>query len=97
MTKTNELDQVLHGMKGSGMPLLRITPGEPVDEGNRVIRFVASDETPDRVGDIIKVSGWNLTNYKKNPVVLWGHDQANTPPIGKAVNVRRGNGPYGQH
>ena len=89
-------DDRVRAIKDAGTPQFRIRASEPYEESDRVVRFVASDETPDRVGDVIEVSGWNLTNYKKNPVVLWGHDSNNTPPIGKAVNVRRGIGPDGK-
>ncbi len=75
---------------------LRATESSPEMAGGRTLRFIASDETPDRVGDIIEVSGWNLSSYKKNPVVLWGHDTSTVPPIGKAVNVRRGRKPNGE-
>jgi HK97 family phage prohead protease len=75
--------------------LLRATESAPEEAGKRTLQFVASDETPDRVGDVIKVSGWNLSEYKKNPVVLWGHDTSNVPPIGRAINVRRGKKPNG--
>lgn len=37
-------------------------------------RFVLSDETKDRLGDVIRVGGWDLTNFLKNPVALFGHD-----------------------
>lgn len=89
-------DDRVRAIKESGTPQFRIRASEPLEESDRVVRFVASDETPDRVGDVIEVAGWNLTNYKANPVVLWGHDSNNTPPIGKAVNVRRGIGPDGK-
>ncbi len=36
-------------------------------EDDRTIRFVASDETVDRYGDVVSVEGWQLANYKKNP------------------------------
>jgi len=55
-------------------------------EEDRVLRFVGSDETPDRDSDIIEVSGWKLDEYLKNPVFLWAH-QHDQPPVGKAVNV----------
>ena len=48
--------------------------------------FIGSDETVDRSGDIVKVDGWDLVNYKKNPVFLWAHDSRQMP-IGKAVKV----------
>lgn len=77
-------------------PQVRVKSAPPELVSGRVIRFVASDETPDRVGDVIAVNGWNLTSYKQNPVVLWGHDQTTMPPIGKATNVYRGVGPGGK-
>lgn len=58
-------------------------------ESKRQISYVVSDETPDRMGDIIKVNGWDLSQYKKNPVILWAHDGSSVPPIGRAANVRR--------
>jgi phage head maturation protease len=49
----------------------------------RTIRFVASDETVDRYGDIIRASGWQLSNYAKNGPLLFAHD-SRSPPIGTA-------------
>jgi len=43
---------------------------------------VASDETLDRYGDIIRASGWELKNYRANPIVLFGHSSYD--PIGTA-------------
>ena len=48
--------------------------------------FVLSDETPDRLGDIIKSDGWILENFKKNPVALWNHSAMH--PIGQWKNLR---------
>ncbi len=56
-------------------------------EEDRILRFIGSTEAQDRDGDIILASGWELDNYKKNPVFLWGHDYS-IPPIGKAIDVR---------
>jgi phage head maturation protease len=52
----------------------------------RRLQFIGSDETPDRDGDVISVGGWDLSNYKTNPVFLWAHDYS-IPPVGKATNV----------
>lgn len=52
----------------------------------RVLEFVGSTEDRDRAGDIIMASGWQLKNYKKNPVFLWAH-QYDMPPVGKATKV----------
>lgn len=57
-----------------------------LNEREQTMRFIASDETRDRYGDIIRASGWKLTNYKRNPVVLFGHDYG-APAVGKAVRV----------
>lgn len=37
------------------------------------MEFVVSEESEDRAGDIVRVSGWELENFKKNPVVLYRH------------------------
>ncbi|MBU5253333.1 HK97 family phage prohead protease [Lysinibacillus capsici] len=59
-------------------------------EEDRTLRFIGSTEVPDRDGDIILASGWELDNYKANPVFLWAHDYSK-PPIGKAIDVRVSN------
>jgi uncharacterized protein len=59
------------------------------EEKERVLRFVGSDENPDRDSDIIEVAGWKTDEYMKNPVFLWAHNGHMTPPIGKAVNVTK--------
>ena len=48
---------------------------------------VASNETRDRMGDIIRAEGWNLKNFKKNPVLMFAHNY-NQPPVGIAKNIR---------
>ena len=58
------------------------------DEDGMVEGVVGSTAVIDRLGEIIEQDGWDLTNYKKNPVVLWGHNvREERPPIGKAVKV----------
>lgn len=53
----------------------------------RILEFIGSTAAVDRYGDIIEPAGWDLKNYKKNPVFLWGHNYS-MPPIGKAVSVK---------
>lgn len=48
---------------------------------SRTRRFIASDESRDRMGDIIRVAGWRFDEFAKNPVALWGHD-SDSYPIG---------------
>lgn len=62
-------------------------PAEVVNEERRVLRYVWTDESVDSDGDIITLSGWDLTRYLSNPVFLWGHDGRSQPPIGKGVSI----------
>lgn len=48
--------------------------------------FVLSDETLDRYGDIIVAKGWDLRDFKKNPIALFAH--RGDFPIGNWTNVR---------
>lgn len=56
-------------------------------EGDRKLDFVISTDTVDRMGDTIAVDGWDLANFRKNPVVLWAHDSSSMP-VAKASNIR---------
>jgi HK97 family phage prohead protease len=48
--------------------------------------FVLSDESVDRMGDVIRASGWSLTAFKSNPIALFGHDHNSI--LGVWENVR---------
>lgn len=65
---------------------IRTLTVKAASEKGRVIRFVASDESLDRDGDIVTAAGWKLDNYLKNPVVLYGHNYYSLP-VGKAESV----------
>jgi hypothetical protein len=45
---------------------------------DRFGRFVASSNREDRYGDIIEQS-WELADFWRNPVFLWGHQSSQTP------------------
>jgi len=55
------------------------------------VEFVVSTNDMDSHGERIDVDGIDLTEFKKNPVVLWGHDGFNLP-IAKAVKIWKDNG-----
>lgn len=57
-----------------------------INEDKYQATFVISDESVDRQGEVIKQDGWDLENFKKNPVILFGHDSWELP-IGKAVDI----------
>jgi hypothetical protein len=72
----------------SAIPQTRSVARAPkATEKPRTKSYVFSDERVDRMGDVILVSGWDLANYKQNPVILWGHN-AGAPPIGLGSRVR---------
>jgi len=57
------------------------------DEGTLSVA-IATDSSVDRDGERIDSKGWDFSNFKKNPVLLWAHDYRGTP-IGKVNNIRR--------
>ena len=63
-----------------------------VNKEKRQLTIIASDETRDREGDIIKQNGWNIENYKRNPVFLWAHNYASVP-LAAAVKIRKTRNP----
>jgi len=54
--------------------------------GERQYEFTASTSGIDRDGESILASGWDLRNFKKNPVLMYAHDYR-TLPIGKVPRV----------
>lgn len=53
---------------------------------DRILTIRGSDETVDRSQDIIRVDGWKLDDFEKNPVFLSQHNQWDNP-VGKAIKV----------
>ena len=57
--------------------------------GARQIRIVVSDETVDRVGDVMVAEGCDISDYKANPIVLAQHDP--NQPIGRCqIEIKNG-------
>ena len=50
------------------------------------LEFVLSDATVDRYGDIVEPGGWDLRNFKRNPIALFGHSAGF--PIGTWSDLR---------
>lgn len=50
------------------------------------LEYVLSDETVDRYGDVIMASGWQLGEFKRNPIALFNHDKMSI--IGTWEHVR---------
>jgi HK97 family phage prohead protease len=54
-------------------------------EDDRTVRFIASDESVDRYGDVIAADGWQLKNFRAAPRFLWNHDY--NSPIGTVPEI----------
>lgn len=62
-----------------------------IDEDKRQIDFIISTDRVDRMGDIITVNGWQLKEFRRNPVILFAHN-SRVPPIGRAIKVGKADG-----
>lgn len=51
-----------------------------------IMTFVASEESPDRIGDIIEAKGWELKDFEANPVFMFMHNYT-MPAIGTVPRV----------
>lgn len=82
-------EEAASGRKPAGgvWRLATIEPLAGLAADSRRIPFCLSDGSVDRMGDTIAAGGWQLDNYRRNPVVLWAHD-ATSPPIGRGLAIR---------
>ena len=53
-----------------------------VTKDNITMSFIASTQNEDRYGDIINQENWDLSKFKKNPIILFNHNSL-AMPIGK--------------
>ena len=56
------------------------------DSDSGTFRVIVSTADFDRQGESVNQNGWDLSFYKSNPVVLWGHDYGSLP-IGYATSI----------
>jgi len=59
------------------------------DEDSFEVNMILSDGELDRDEERILTKGWDLTNFKKNPVLLWGHEKSR-PAIGTVKGLSKG-------
>lgn len=64
---------------------MNYTKAQIIEKSADEFTAIASTETRDRHGDIVKQDGWQLKQFKENPILLFMHDH--TKPIGKATKV----------
>ena len=63
-------------------------PADGIPSEGARLTVVASTDDADRHGDTVALDGWQLDNYRRNPVLLWAHDYGR-PPIGRASELWR--------
>lgn len=61
------------------------TKAQIKEQDNDIFTAVASTATEDRQGEVVAVEGWQLKNFKENPILLFMHDH--NKPLGKATKV----------
>ena len=94
MTAFQTIDAFREGLKAGtvGEIPLRIGFDTEVKAGegdSRSLTFTISTQSVDRMGDSVAVDGWKLEAYRKNPVVLWAHNDRELP-IARAVSSQVG-------
>lgn len=62
-----------------------IVKADDADSGT--FEVIVSTEDRDRQGESVLLSGWDLSFYKLNPVVLWAHDYGSLP-IGVCTDIQ---------
>lgn len=55
-------------------------------ESGRVTAVISTGDLA-RDGAVIEAGGWDFTAYRRNPVVLWGHNDSSFP-VGRTVDIR---------
>ena len=52
----------------------------------RALWWTVSSEAKDRDNDVLTIGGWDLKNFRKNPVVPWAHNYTDLP-VARAVQI----------
>lgn len=66
----------------------RLAQATEVSVESRRVPAVASTEDVDCMGTVVLASGWDLTRFNQNPVLLYAHDSYTRTPVGRCENVR---------
>lgn len=65
--------------------------GQKADaEGRKIFTYRATTAAQDRQGEVVTVDGWEVENYRKNPVILDAHQYDGIEHIlGRSVEIRQ--------
>jgi phage head maturation protease len=76
-------------MGGQAMKLSKQFDGDlKIADGERAVVATISTNAVDRDGDVLIPTGLEMSEFKQNPVVLFGHDSTRAP-VGKAIAIQR--------
>jgi hypothetical protein len=70
---------------GRNMTIQKFFAATTEQVGERQVRVICSTGDVDRAGDIVVQDGIDLSAYRTNPIVLWGHDT--NQPIARASEI----------
>jgi hypothetical protein len=56
--------------------------------GERQIRVIASDATPDRMGDVLEPGGCQLDDFRRNPIMLRSTIATSRSGLGRPLKSR---------
>ena len=85
-TELQSLEDYKAGRVDAPVLYKAIISDRPEEKTDGLTTVVASEQSEDRYGDIILVDGWELSNFKRNPVFLFTHNHA-IAPIGTVPKV----------
>lgn len=78
------LNTGVQGLRGG----MRCEVKDVADGDGPVMDFIASDETLDRYNEVISIDGWDLENFRANPVIPDCHDYSSICKIlGRARSI----------
>jgi HK97 family phage prohead protease len=88
---TNEIAETFKALIGSDSVRSVIEATQKAaDEDTGTFEVVITTENLDRYQEVIKLDGWELEHYLKNPVVLWGHDHSRLIGVCTSLEQRDG-------
>src|SRR5262245_7356133 len=60
-----------------------------LDANSGVVEYVASDETPDSYGEVVRASAWRFTNFRHNAPFVDSHDYSSAAKLlGKVIDFK---------
>src|SRR3954463_8739882 len=68
------------------MAIVRKVTAAQQAAGGDVLEYVLSDGSLDRYGTVINPAGWDLTEFRRNPIAFFNHNK--DFPIGTWPNIR---------